>query len=198
MMKNYPSEILEKIYKIIFGGENNAQNPLFLQGPPGSRCWDRHRKFFGTHFSDPRRPFFGPAEYGKYSLIQSIAMILYVPMLLGFNTAMVKYNSEKEDAQRHTNIISTTYIIVIALTVISSAYLLSFSGFILNVLFHISGDLFRLAVIFAILYALYTITTEAVRGLFKMKIFAIFQSIVCYNFAVGFPAVCFYQNHFII
>jgi O-antigen/teichoic acid export membrane protein len=103
-------------------------------------------------------------------------MILYVPMLFGFNTAMVKYNSEKEDAERQTKIISTTYIIVIVLTVISSALFLIFQNY-LKLLFHISGDTLRLAIIFAILYTFYTIATETARGLFKMKLFTIFQSL---------------------
>jgi len=39
----------------------------------------------------------GPSGYGEFTLVQSIAMFLYIPMLLGFNTAMVKYNAEKDD-----------------------------------------------------------------------------------------------------
>ena len=37
----------------------------------------------------------GPEEYGKFILIQSVAMFLYIPMELGLNTAMLKYTSEK-------------------------------------------------------------------------------------------------------
>jgi O-antigen/teichoic acid export membrane protein len=116
----------------------------------------------------------GPAEYGIFSLVQSVAMFLYVPMLLGFSTAMVKYNSEKEDIERQTKIISTAFIIVISLTVISSALYFLFRSHFVR-MFSISDNLFCLAIILAVLFALYTITTETVRSLFKMKILAICQ-----------------------
>src|SRR5690606_33142482 len=61
----------------------------------------------------------GPAEYGAFTLVQSIGMFLYIPMLLGFHTALVKYNSEKIDYFRQRNIISTTYIIVFLFTSVS-------------------------------------------------------------------------------
>ncbi|MGD0571533.1 MAG: oligosaccharide flippase family protein [Sedimentisphaerales bacterium] len=175
MMRNYPSEIMEKIYKTIFGEELTPRIRSFSSDLQIVAIGTGIATFLGLVFQILAGRFLGPSEYGKYSLIQSIGMILYVPMLFGFNTAMVKYSSEKEDAERQTKIISTTYIIVIALTVVLAAFFFLFQNFFAN-LFHTSGDLFRLAVIFAILYAFYTIATETARGLFKMKILAIFQS----------------------
>ena len=61
----------------------------------------------------------GPSGYGEFTLVQSVAMFLYIPMLLGFNTAMVKFNSEREDLKRQRSIISTTYILVFIFMVVS-------------------------------------------------------------------------------
>ena len=61
----------------------------------------------------------GPSEYGTFTLVQSVAMFLYIPMLLGFHTAMIKYNAEKDDILRQRCIISTTYILVLLFTVVS-------------------------------------------------------------------------------
>ena len=54
----------------------------------------------------------GPLEYGKFSLVQSISMFLYIPMLMGYHNAMVKYNAEVENYDRQRNVISTTYILL--------------------------------------------------------------------------------------
>ena len=37
----------------------------------------------------------GPSEYGSFTLVQSVAMFLYIPMMLGFHAALVKYNCRK-------------------------------------------------------------------------------------------------------
>lgn len=176
MMRNYFLEFLENIYKNIFGEKITPRIRSFIRDLQIVAIGSGIGNFLGIISQILAGRILGPAEYGKFSLVQSIAMLLYVPMLLGFNTAMVKYSSEKEDVERQTKIISTAFIIVISLTVISSTiYFLLQSHFIR--IFYISGNLFRLAVISAILFTLYTITTETVRSLFKMKILAIFQSI---------------------
>jgi len=118
----------------------------------------------------------GPAEYGKFTLVQSVAMFLYIPMLLGFQTAIVKYTSEKEDFQRQSKIISTTFILVFIFTIASCVLYSIFSSQLSNV-FSIPYELFYLSLIFAVLFVFYTVTTSTLNGLFKMKTFAIFQSI---------------------
>lgn len=118
----------------------------------------------------------GPTEYGEFTLVQSIAMFLYIPMLLGFSTAMVKYSSEKEDFERQSKIISTTYILVSIFTIASVTIYLIFSSQLSNI-FSISPKLFYLSLIFAALFVFYTLTTSTLKGLFKMKTLAIFQPI---------------------
>ena len=120
--------------------------------------------------------FLGPFEYGKFSLLQSVAMFLYLPMLLGFHTAMIKYNSEKDDLARQTKIISTSFILVFIFSIPSLIIYYIFS-FQLSKLFSVSEGLFYLSIIFAILFLFYVMAISTVRGLLKMKTFALFQPI---------------------
>jgi O-antigen/teichoic acid export membrane protein len=118
----------------------------------------------------------GPSGYGEFTLVQSVAMFLYIPMLLGFGTAMVKYNAEKEDYNRQRTIISTTYILVFIFTIGSIFIYYLFSAQISEI-FHVSKEFFYLAVVFAVLFVFYTLTTSTLRSLHEMKKYAIFQPI---------------------
>jgi O-antigen/teichoic acid export membrane protein len=118
----------------------------------------------------------GPSGYGEFTLVQSVAMFLYIPMVMGFGTAMVKYNAEKEDYNRQHTIISTTYILVFVFTIVSIISYYLFQSQILN-LFSVSREIFYLSVVFAVLFVFYTLTTSTLRGLHEMKKYAIFQPI---------------------
>lgn len=116
----------------------------------------------------------GPSEYGSFTLVQSIAMILYIPMILGFNTAMVKFCAETTNHDRLSRIISTTYIIAFFLTTIS---ILLYVIFIdqLAASFSVNKGIIWLSIIFAVFFVFYTLTTATLRGLHLMKRFAAFQ-----------------------
>jgi O-antigen/teichoic acid export membrane protein len=118
----------------------------------------------------------GPAGYGNFTLAQSVAMILFIPMLLGFNTAMIRYCAETTDFERLRSILSTTFITVMFLTMIS---VILYTIFIdqLTAFFSVNPEIIWLAIIFAVLYALNTLTTSTLSGLHQMKRFAIFQPV---------------------
>jgi len=116
----------------------------------------------------------GPVEYGKFSLIQTVASFLLIPMLLGFATAMLKYSSEKNDFQRQSAIIITTSTLVLLLTTVCIFIFIIFTPW-LSKLFAIPPEFFHLAIIFAGIWVFYTIVTSALRGLNMMKEYSIFQ-----------------------
>lgn len=118
----------------------------------------------------------GPSGYGEFTLVQSVAMFLYIPMILGFATAMVKYNAEKEDYNRQRSIISTTYFLVFVFTIGSIFVYYLFSAQISKI-FSVSVGIFYLSVIFAVLFVFYVLTTSTLKGLHEMKKYAIFQPI---------------------
>lgn len=107
--------------------------------------------------------WYGPSEYRTFTLVQSVVMFLYIPMLLGFHTAMVKYNAKKVDFLRQRCIISTTYILVLLFTVVSLLVYFIFSKEIIAI-FSISSEVFYFAVLFAVLFVYYTLTVEILRS----------------------------------
>jgi O-antigen/teichoic acid export membrane protein len=136
----------------------------------------------------------GPAEYGKFSLIQSISMFLYLPMILGYNSAMVKYVSEKEESGRQFTIIITTCILVLILTIISSSIYLFFSRQISNLL-STSNEIIIYSCILAVLFVFYTITTNIIRALNKMKTYSFFQSLYAMILIFSFIMLIIYKMY---
>jgi len=129
--------------------------------------------------------FLGPAEYGEFSLVQSVAMFLYIPMLMGSHASMVKYNSEKKEFHRQQKIISTTYILVFAQLFATILLYRLFEPEILRI-FSISSTLLNLSIIFAILFVFYTLSTETLRSLHDMKKISILQPVFTIILLVSF------------
>lgn len=118
----------------------------------------------------------GPSEYGKFAIIQSVAMFLYVPMILGFNTASIKYISQYHDLDNSKKLISTAYILVISLISVSTSVYLLFSVQ-LSKIFSVSQEIFHMSIIFAAFFVFYLISTSILKGLLKIKLLSIFQLI---------------------
>jgi O-antigen/teichoic acid export membrane protein len=118
----------------------------------------------------------GPLEYGKFSLVQSISMFLYIPMIMGYNNAMVKYNAEEQNFHRQRVLISTTYILVLIFTIVSVIIYLLIPQKILEY-FSVSNEIFDLCILFSVLYAAYMLLITTLNGLHEMKTFAIITPI---------------------
>ena len=132
----------------------------------------------------------GPSEYGGFTLVQSVAMFLYIPMLLGFSTAMVKYNAEKSDYDRQQRIISTTYILVFIFTIISVFIYYLFPSQISEI-FSVSKEIFQLSVFFAVLFVFHVLTTSTLRSMHEMKKLSVLQPIHSAVLLVSFIALIF-------
>ncbi len=112
-------------------------------------------------------------------------MFLYLPMLLGFNNATVKYCPETSDFNIHSRIISITYIFVMILTSISILIFFFFSSPISKI-FLISEEIFYFAIIFAVFFVIFILTSTTLNGLHKMKNYAFFQSLNCFIILIIF------------
>ena len=132
----------------------------------------------------------GPSEYGSFTLVQSVAMFLYIPMMLGFHTALVKYNAEKIDFLRQRCIISTTFILASLFTIASIFIYLVFSEQVMNI-FSISRDIFYFALVFAVLYVFYTLMIETMRSLHRIKEVSLFNLIFSLTVFLSFLAFIF-------
>jgi O-antigen/teichoic acid export membrane protein len=130
---------------------------------------------FGFAFQILAGRILGPVEYGKYALVQSIAMFLYIPMNLGVTTALIKYNAEKNDPERQRKIISTSFLMILLSSIISTAVLF-FMIKPLSKIFDVSFELFALSVTFALFYNLFLSATSILRSIHEMRKLSIFQS----------------------
>lgn len=117
-----------------------------------------------------------PSDYGTFALVQSIAMIIYIPMLLGFHTSIIKYSSENRDYTSQSIVISTAYSIVFFLVIVSISIYIIFQDILINFL-SISKEIFLLALIFAACFVLFTLNMNTLNGIHEMKKYALFQSL---------------------
>lgn len=118
----------------------------------------------------------GPSVYGKFTLIQSIALFLSIPMLMGFETAMVKYSAEIGDFQKQRIVISTAYLLVFFFTNISLLLYFLFLPQILAIT-SFSKEIFQSAIILSVLFVFFTLTINTLRGLHEMKKFALLRPV---------------------
>ena len=180
-LKSFVLNIMNSIYVRVFREEMTADFKIFLKNFFYIGIGMAISTILSTVFSILGGRILGPEEYGKFALIQSAATFLCLPMLLGFSNAMLKYVSEKPDAERQTNIICTTNILVLLFTTFSITIYLVFEAK-LSSIFHIPQNLFRFAIITAFVYVFYVITSSVLRGLDKNRAYAVFQ--VTYGFVL--------------
>ncbi len=159
------------IYVKVFNEEVSPEVEKFIKNVSYVGIGTIIASIFSFSFNILAGRVLGPAEYGAFTLVQSIGMFLYIPMLLGFHTALVKYNSEKIDYFRQRNIISTTYIIVFLFTSVSILFYMVLYKEIITI-FSISSEIFFFALIFAVLFVFYTLTTETLRSLHMIPVYS--------------------------
>ena len=167
---------IKSIYKKVLCDRISEEITLFLKNISYVTISTIIASVFSFAFNILAGRILGPNEYGKFTLINSIAMFLYIPMLFGINTAMVKYNAEKIDIHRQKDIISTSYILTLGFTFISISIYLLLSPTISRI-FSTTQDYFYSAVIFAVLFVFYTLMMDTLRGLHKIKAYSISRSI---------------------
>lgn len=163
--------LINIIYRKIFHEEVSSEVEKFIKNLSYVGIGTIIAAVFSFSYNILVGRWLGPSEYGAFTLVQSVAMFLYIPMLLGFHTAMVKYNAEKVDILRQRCIISTTYILVFLFTVVCLLVYFIFSKKIMAV-FSISEEVFYSAVLFAVLFVFYTLTTETLRSLHMIRTYS--------------------------
>ena len=167
-MKNFLQNIINYLYRLIFHEEISEKAKAFLKNISYFAFGTVISCFFSFIFNILAGRILGPIEYGKFALLNSIAMFLYIPMLPGLNTAMVKYVAEKDDFQSQSKIISAAFILIFPL-IIASVLLYFIFAPQLSKMLSISPDFFILSVFFAVLYVLYTMSTEIIRAIDRIK-----------------------------
>jgi len=174
-MENIFSRIIHKFYRSAFKEEPSQNIKVFIQNIWYVTIGFGFYAIFAFFSQIIAGRVLGPSEYGKYILVQSVAAFLFIPMCLSINTALVKYNAEKEDITRQRKIISTAFIMVFILSIASALFFFFLSGIFSKIL-GISSDIFNLSVIFALFCSFYVLSADTLRSLHKMKQFAIFRA----------------------
>ncbi len=175
-MENLIDKITSNFYKLIFKEEVSSGTKIFIKNIWHVAIGFGFYIIFGFISQILAGRILGPAEYGKYALIQSIAMFLCISMDCGVNTALIKYNAEKEIFERQRKILSSSFLITF---IFSSVSVLLFFVFAdkLSKFFGVSSVFLLLAVFFALFYNLYNLAVSALRSLHQMKKFSISQAI---------------------
>ncbi|MGA8849157.1 MAG: oligosaccharide flippase family protein [Dehalococcoidia bacterium] len=184
-IKELVTKLAGTTYRRVFNQEMSPAEEDFVR----SLSWVGVGSFIATAllavFSILGGRLLGPQEYGKFTLIQSIAMFLCIPMLMSFDTAMLKYSAEKNELARQKSIVSTAYIIIAGLTVISIALMLIFTQPLARV-FATTPELFRFSIYFAVLYAFFTLSQTTLRSVNRMRAFAFSQPMYAVILLIAF------------
>ena len=110
----------------------------------------------------------GPAEYGKFQVMISIAQFLVIPMLLGLSTASVKHIAEAETHEEKSLIIKTATVSFSVFTLCSVIILFSLKEYFSR-LFGVQLNFFLYSVALAVLLGTFNISRSFLQGLKKMK-----------------------------
>lgn len=174
-MKLLFSKKFAKIYEKIVGGEITDDILFFLRELKYAIIGYGIAGFCVFVFEMLAGRILGPAEYGKYVLASVVGLFLYLFMTLGANIAVIKYGAVGEtEAQK--KIISASYLVVILSSLFFGLLFFIFSEKISSIL-SLPLSIFRLSIIFGILFALYTISTDSLRALYNIKRLSFFRAI---------------------
>jgi len=130
----------------------------------------------------------GPEGYGRFVLLQSIGMFLFIPMLFGIHTAMIKYTAEKPDNDHQRVVLSSAFLMILFFTGTTLVIFALFADSIAALL-SVSIDIYWLGILFAVLFVFYTMTTSALLGLHQMKLYALTQPIFSFLMLATFLAL---------
>ncbi len=161
-------DLVKKFYRKVFGEKMTVNIKNFFKNLSYLAIGFIVAKILTGIFNILCGRIIGPAEYGKLTLIISIASFLMIPMFMGIPTGMVKYNAEREDFKRRQEVISTSYILIFSFSLISMVIYFLFKSRISKI-FSVKEDIFYLAIIFSIIYAGADLIKSTIQSLHLMK-----------------------------
>lgn len=179
---------LNYFYKRIFNEDINLNIINFFKNISFVTSGNIIAAIFSVIFSIVVANIFGPTNYGKLTLIISIASILQIPMLLGMSNATIKYNSSQNERSINEKIVSTALLFFLSFISVSTLFYLIFSEEI-SKLFSAPIELFHFSIILAIIISFFTIFNSFLLSLNQIKRYS-FSLVIC-NGAMLFAIVLF-------
>jgi O-antigen/teichoic acid export membrane protein len=168
-LKERGYHLLSVFYELIFKEKMGLEVQRFFASTTYVAAGTLFGALLTTAFNVLGARILGPAAFGSLGLVISIGTILAISMGI---TAMpmIKYASETRDDSVRSLIISTSFIQVIVIMAVSVAFYLFFSAY-LSELFGVPTVLFFFALIYSVTGAFFAFTTNALRSIFKMRIY---------------------------
>jgi O-antigen/teichoic acid export membrane protein len=178
-LKELGFRLLSTLYELIFKDKMGNEARAFVVSTSYVGIGTLFGALLTLAFSIIAARILGPSNYGVLGLITTLCVILSLSMGLGI-TPMMKYGSAARDRTKQVNIISTSYIQITLLTVASTSIFVLFSA-PLSQLFGVPPELFFFALVLAVIFTFYQLTTDSLRIFFKMRAYAVLaaaQSVV--------------------
>lgn len=116
----------------------------------------------------------GAEEYGKYSIIFTVAQICIVLFLFGMDLSVARSLAIYTEKNDRKNYISTAFITVL-LTIFISLFVVSFFSKQVGHLFHIEKKLFLFAIFFGAILAIRQFLDSAIRGVSRFRLQALLR-----------------------
>jgi len=171
---------VNKIYELIMGEKMGREAELFAKNLFRAFLGYGVAGFCVFAFEILAGRILGPETYGKYVLVATMGLFLYLFVTFGVNTSAIKYGVSADDETRK-KIISSAYFI----TALSSL-VFGLGFFILSrkisIALSIPLSLFRLSIVFGILLGFYVISTDSLRAVYEIKKLSLFRA--CYGFLI--------------
>ena len=189
---NFVMSLILWFYRKFFG-ETNERVERFIRNLSYFAIGYVIAKVFSLGFQIYVGRTLGPSLYGDLSLIIALSGILFIPMLFGIDTAMIKYLSSEHGERK--KIISSGIPLVTFFAIISFAVLFFFGEF-LAPFFSVSTEIFILGVILALGYCIWTVFKEISQGMFQIKKTAWIEIVWAVgSFVMVFVAFMFYGTN---
>lgn len=132
----------------------------------------------------------GPESYGAFTLVVSLGSFIALPMLWGIDTGVIVFGAHERDERARASVVSTGFRLLFLLTCAWGAAFFALS-YTYDSAFSISSGALRLAVLFAMVYALYSFSMGSLRAVDRMGWFALMRvafSLLLTGSFVGFAA----------
>lgn len=185
--------VIQWIYPKIFKEEPSEMVLQFIKNLGYVTVGFTAAKFFSFFFQVYVGRTLGTVEYGKFVLVYSVAMFLYLPMLLGIDTALTKYLAEQKNEEEKSKIISTGFTLILISVIISSIIFFTLSPWI-ALISSVSQKYVYGAVLIAIFYSSLVFSQKIEQGLYKMKVVSAIELAWCITSVIVILSVLFFMK----
>ncbi|OGD61716.1 hypothetical protein A3A71_00660 [Candidatus Berkelbacteria bacterium RIFCSPLOWO2_01_FULL_50_28] len=167
-MKGVAARLVGRIYALVFGEKMSGEAKDFTKNLGIVSIGYGVSLVLGFVFQVLLGRVLGPDQYGRFSLVNSVALFLYIPMSLGLSTALTKYNAEQTSDGERKKYISSAILIFFAASLVSILLYIAFREGFLRI-FNVPSLVFYLAIAYAFLYTLDSLTKGGLRSLNMFK-----------------------------